>query len=299
MRNKRATEQIRNRPTTDRTGGKSVYSYYNTYSGTRGAGATPEKSIDLGAKTKHLRMLPTIIACLVIVGSILFSLTLSSRPAVSFVPSDELSPYRNEDEYIRKAQELLESSIRHRLKLSVDTDVIEHQLIEAYPEIAAAQLRLPILGRKPTLFLDIREPAMVLATNTKSFILDKSGTAVAEMRQIPTHMRQTLLVLQDESNLATEVGKQAVTSGTVQFILALQAQLAAKEVKVSQLTLPAVANELDIHIEGHTYYLKTDTSGDARLQAGSFLAVKEHLEKQGITPSEYIDVRVEEKVFYR
>ncbi len=294
MKLRRNKQQARNRPQTERSRG--VFSYYNTRAS---AAAVPraEKNSDLRTYTKRLRLLPTIVAAAVIVGSILFSLTLSSSVAVQYI--SDVPSYRTEHAYSDKMAELLQAHIGSRTKVTINTDAVETAFLEAFPEVAAVQIRLPVLGRKPTVILDVRRPALILAAQTKSFILDDTGTAIAEMRQLPIEDRQDLLVLQDQSGLGIEVGSQAVTSGTVAFIQILQIQLAAQGLVIDQLTLPTVANELDIRLEGTAYYVKTDTSGDARLQAGTFLAVRDHLAGQGAAPAEYIDVRVEERAYYR
>lgn len=111
--------------------------------------------------------------------------------------------------------------------------------------------------------------------------------------------RSGVPLIQDKSGIEIKLGQQVLPSTTVQFVKQTYDQLAATQLKASGFVLPVSINELDIYIEGLPYFIKTDTSGDARLQIGSFLATKNHLEKQGIAPKEYIDVRVEEKVFYK
>lgn len=203
--------------------------------------------------------------------------------------------YRPLEEYAVAAEKLLSSRLGNRTKLTVDSKAIEDELMKNYPELGAVALRLPVLGRKPNLVVDITPPAMLLVTNSKVYVIDRSGTVVSEASNLPDETKQGLLVLRDNSGLDVSVGGQAVTSKTVDFVMAAKAQLDAKTLKITELTLPAAASELDIRLEGLSYFIKTDTTGDARLQMGSFLAAKD----SGVKPSEYIDVRVEEKVFYR
>jgi uncharacterized Ntn-hydrolase superfamily protein len=56
---------------------------------------------------------------------------------------------------------------------------------------------------------------------------------------------------------------------------------------------------LHLRIEGKAYLVKFNLRGDAREEAGAFLAVKQHLERAGKTPEQYIDVRVDNKTYYR
>lgn len=289
-------QQGRRRPQTNRETGRT-FSYY---SGSADSRPVPkaEKIIDLSGAGKRLRLIPTILLIVAIVGSILFSFTLSSQPNIELVEGQQ-PVYRPIDEYEAMAEKLLSSNFGNRTKLTINTNAVEQELLNRFPELNAAVLRLPVIGRKPNLVLDIKTPRMLLSNNIKTYALDRSGIIICEANDIDRNLRSELPAVRDESGLELAVGSQAVTTDTVGFVLAVSAQLEAQEIKLSQLKLPASANELDLHIEGLRYFVKTDTSGDARLQVGSFLAAREHLSDRGITPREYIDVRVGEKVFYK
>lgn len=300
-RGKKKTPPGRNRPAVNRPlgGGTSnnVYSYYNTSQAARGS--TPsEKTIDLSKAGSRLRLAPTIIALVIIVGSLLFSMTLTANPSVSTL-NDQPSPYRELSVYADEAAKIMNQKLGNKTKLSINTTEIEKTLLERFPELKAAVLRLPVIGRRPNLVLDIKSPALLLATPGKSLVLDSYGIVISEVQDLTEESRQGLLVIQDQSGLPVGVGDQAVTSSTISFIQMVVAQLKAQNLEVEQLTLPQSANQLDIRLKGVPYYVKTNVGGDARLQTGSYLAVKDELAKQGITPAEYVDVRVEEKVFYR
>lgn len=292
----RKKEQGRQRVTRDRAAPPitAVYSsYYNN------KGQAPEKTIDLGSMSHRLRLVPTVIAAAVIVGSLLFSLTLTSRPSVSTL-EDQASPYRSTDAYADAAAEIMNGSLGNKTKFSINTTEVEQKLMERFPELRAAALRLPVIGRRANLVIDIKSPVLLLNTSSRNYVLDNSGTVISEVHTLSEESRQKLLAVKDQGNLPVEIGKQAVTTDTVAFIQAVVAQLKAKQIEVTQLSLPPNnANQLDIRMNGMPYYLKTDVAGDARLQIGSFLAVKEKLERDRVAPAEYIDVRVEEKVFYK
>ncbi len=299
---KRSKLTGRIRPNTEslRSGKKAVHSYYNKIpNATQQPAAYIEKIINLADRPHHMRRLPTILAIIAILLSFLFSLTLSRSPSITTADKSQQSPYRNVQEYVDASKQILGQKLSYRSKLTVNTLEVEQALLERFPELDAAVLRLPVLGRRPNLVIAISQPAMLLAAHSKSYIIDSNGIAVSEASGIPIEVRQRLTVIKDESGLEISLGKQVVTSDTIAFISNVTAQLKAQNLEVSQLTLPRSANQLDIRLKGLNYYIKTDATGDARQQVGSFLAVKDHLSKQGITLAEYVDVRVEEKVFYK
>ena len=291
---KQETNQLRNRASH-----RSQFNYYaNNAQHAQRKEKPNDDTISLGSIKYRLRLAPTFIALAVIGLSLLMSLTLSSRPSVSTLNSED-SPYRKLDDYAVATEELLSRDLSSKTKLSINTREVEDQLLKLFPELRAAVLRLPVLGRKPSLIIAVEPPVLLLVTNSKSYVLDSSGMVVGEAQTLDYSVRASLLILQDQSGIKLEIGKQAITTETVSFITEATAQLKAKNQSVSQLTLPQSANRLDIYLSSTSYYIKTDVAGSARLQIGSFLAVKDRLEGEGVTPLEYIDVRVEEKVFYK
>lgn len=270
------------------------YSYYKSSDNQGLAGDTSSR----GRAGQFFRLLPAYIAIGVIVLSVLISLTLSTNPAVETL-DNQPSPYRDKSEYASAVDQIMSDNLSSRTKLTVNTKEIEKKLLEKYPEISSASLRLPVLGRKPTLVINLRQPALILSTNSQTYAVDAIGLAVSDIRNLSSEYKQGIPVVLDQSGLELELGKQALRSETVTYVTEVIAQIKAKGLTVSQLTMPASANELDIRIEGVPYFVKTDTSGNARVQIGTFFAVQEHLSKQGISPSEYVDVRVEERAFYK
>jgi hypothetical protein len=85
----------------------------------------------------------------------------------------------------------------------------------------------------------------------------------------------------------------------VAFIQEVAGQLKAKNMAIDSLTLPALADELDVRVKGLPYFIKFNIQANPRQSAGAFLAAKQHLDSQHVTPSQYVDVRVEEKAYYK
>src|SRR5690606_21967978 len=112
----------------------------------------------------------------VILSSVLFSLTLTSRPSITTL-DDEPLLFRSPEEYALAAEEVIDQSIGNRTKLTINTKSIESAMLDKFPELDAVVLRLPVLGRKPTLVLDLSTPSIMLAGNTRTFVLDRSGVA--------------------------------------------------------------------------------------------------------------------------
>jgi hypothetical protein len=241
----------------------------------------------------RLRLVPTIIALGVICLSIVYNTTLSTSPGINF--AGDTPVYRSADAYKDDIAKILNSSLFNHSKLTINTKSTITAILKAYPELDAATISLPIIGRRPTVTLHAQNPVLILTTQTSALVLGANGKAVAETKQLMSSLTDKLLTVQDKSGVQVHAGDQALSTETVSFIADLAAQLAAKQLTIESLILPSGGNELDVRVKDQVYYLKTDVSGDARLQIGAFLAARDG----GAKPAEYMDVRVEEKVFYK
>jgi len=273
---------------------RAAFSYY--------AGDAPRKQDNVKARArvekkadffKRLRLLPTLIALGAIVLSIVYSTTLSTTAGIKY--AGEQSLYHGTAYYKKNIETILSSSIWNRSKLTINTGRTETALLKAFPEFDVATVTLPVVGRRPTVTIHVRQPIMILASGGKGYVLDRTGSIVALAEDLLSSTREKLPVLQDQSALTAAPGQRAMTSDSVAFILNALAQFKDKQLAVTSITLPVVPNEIDFRLKDTNYYIKTDATGDARIQIGAYLAARDN----GLSASEYVDVRVEEKVFYK
>jgi hypothetical protein len=208
---------------------------------------------------------------------------------------------RSQEAYQDAARDILAGSLANTNKLTINTGQIAKELRHKFPELAHVSVVLPVIGNQPTIHIQTAQPALVLASSRAGgvYLVDSSGRAIMEAAKVAAPVKEKLPAVQDQSGLPISVGSSALPSSNIDFITEVTGQLSAKGIKVSSMVLPPGGSELDIWIEGAPYFVKFNLRGDARVGAGAFLAVKQHLEREGKTPSSYIDVRVENKAYYR
>lgn len=208
---------------------------------------------------------------------------------------------RGRDVYQEAAQDILNDSLANTTKLTINTDKIAQAMEARFPELGQVSVVLPVLGRQPTVHIQTVRPALMLASSRTGgvFLLDDSGRAVMDAAKVTDAVKRDLPVVQDQSGLPVAVGKSALPRDNVSFITEVIGQLKAKNIRVSSLVLPAGVSELDVRVEGLSYMVKFNLRGDARAEAGAFLAVKQHLERENKTPASYVDVRVDNKAYYQ
>lgn len=253
------------------------------------------------AKSRSRRVF-VVVGSILLVALLLNGLFLSRDPLVVPVADagGRQALLRAQSTYQQAAQAIFGSSLANTNKLTVNTARVAEELTRQFPELEQVSVTLPLFGRQPVVYVQPAKPVLLFrASNGGVFVLDKNGRAVMDASLAKGLDKLGLPVVEDRSGLPVTAGSSALPSGNIAFITEVVGQLKAKKLKISSLTLPAGTSQLDVRIEGVRYYVKFNLRGDARAEAGAFLAVKKHLERSRKTPNSYVDVRVENKAYYR
>ncbi len=294
---KRATPEIGRQRAEAARQGRHVFSYYanrSTDDTTTGRAGKP------AAKRKpRWHYLPSIIAALALLISLGYILRLDVNPKISIAGGDHGLSLRPTSTYQQTAKSILNRSWFNRNKLTIDTGGVERQMKQQFPELSEVAVTLPLVGHRPVVELAAVQPVLVLVTKDNQVVVANNGEAVAGGPNLNNAALKDLPRVEDNSGLSLKTGTAALPASQVSFIQDLAAQLKLQKLTLQNLSLPAAPNEVDVRLQGLGYYLKFNTALDVRQQVGSFLAAKQKLDAQHVTPGEYMDVRVEEKVFYK
>jgi hypothetical protein len=232
-----------------------------------------------------------ILLLIMILAVLVYSLMLRPEPTIKA----SLSDYHSDSAYAAQITPLL-SGLKNSNKLSFDEAAAVTAIKHKFPEVQAAQIELPFFSPRPVVWLDISPPAFNLTSEGRSYLIDQQGTAVAETSALPP---MKLLTITDQTGFKVQLGSQVLSSQNVAVINTVIVQSKAAKVPVTSLSLPAKAEELDLHTSDQPYYVKFNLGGDGRIQAGQFLAARHQFIQDGQKPAEYLDVRVPGKIFYK
>lgn len=266
---------------------------------------TSNKSSQVRA-TNWLRGLPLFLAILVIVGSMVYIARLDVQSAKirvvtvedSSIDEQLLQDLRRDDSYLEVFRSELSSSLLNRSKFTIRSASVIGNILQAHPEIASAEIRYGVADDTPILHMVLREPHIVIVEEDRSLLLDRHGRAFAELPD-KVVTSNNLAIIEDIAPMEISLGEQLLPIETVEFIDQLRHQLRSNDLDIATKTLPAIANELHVRLQGDDYIGKFDITGDARFQAGAFIATREQLIDDAVTPMEYIDARVIGRVYYR
>lgn len=246
------------------------------------------------------RYIPSYLATIAIIISIGYVLTLSTNPKINTLSGRSyLGLLRTQDSYQKAAEKILGSSILNRSKLTIDGGGFERAMKEQFPELAQAKVTLPLIGRRPIVQLIARKPALTLVTERGVYLIDNTGVAIIKAGDVANLASLELPSVVDESNLEIVLGKGMITSQEVTFILITVYQIQAAKQPIGSLSLPPIINEFHIKLKDQSYVVKFDMQNDPRTSAGAFLSFKKQLDTDNITPSEYVDARLEDRIYYK
>jgi len=288
-----------------------VFSYYanrSPRSGTSNRSIPNADSSEASATRRRARKPLSLrralhIAVLVCVAALLVgSLLLSNRPTIVLIKGKDPAAQtflRSERDYTRAAQAILGGSFLNSNKLTFDAQGVSEQLQRQFPELSAVTIALPVIGRQPIVYMRPASPKLVLVAASGTYVLDTAGRALLTGNQVVQMDQLGLPVVHDQSGLSIQVQDIALPSNDVAFITEVAGQLKAKSIGISNLTLPSGTSELTMQVSGQAYTVKFNLHGNAREEVGAFLATKQYLESQGKVPAEYVDVRVNNRVYYK
>lgn len=243
------------------------------------------------------RTLDWLIILLVLSG-VVYSLILRPEPAIIL----SSTAYHPTNSYKDAAAATLKS-LKNRNKLTFDEASLVKVLKLQFPEINEVSANLPLFGQTATIHIEIAQPSLVLrgaegtSTAAERFIIDAKGTVVGPQSNFPSIKELPLIT--DETSFEAGIGQSVLSLSDVNFILTIIAQLKTAKVPIASLTLPRLAQEIDLRTADHSYYVKFHLGGDALTQSGQFLAARRQFDQTKKQPLRYLDVRVNGKIYYQ
>ncbi len=274
---------------------RSALSYY------RSGPPSAKSPFQRTPKPKRRRYLAKVLDWLVVLavlGGIVYGLLLQPSPSIVL----NSTAYHPAETY-RDATAANLKSLKNRNKLTFDEHSLLISLKQKFPEINNITVDLPLFGQVPTIHIVIAQPSLMLksatgSTNaTEHFIVDSKGTVVGSQSTFPAV--KNLPLINDETGFGTQIGRSALSITDVNFILSVIAQAKKANIPIASLTLPKLAQELDLRTTDRGYFVKFYLAGDALFQSGQFLAARKHFDQTKKQPRQYLDVRVSGKVYFK
>ncbi len=247
---------------------------------------------------QHRRRIRIVLTCLIVIAGILF---WRSTIADTKVTSAQKLSVQQEQTYKKYIQGRVGDYSIARQGWSLDTKALSADVSKHFPEIENIKLSTanPFLTIAQAA-IAFREPAFMWQdASGKIRYIDRSGV-LFDQNNSTVGVKQ-LTTIRDESGLAPHAGQPVISETTSAMISQIPKQLKLLYPKgVKAIVLPKSTRELRVELNGAPYYIKLSTERSLAEQVGELQILSNRLLKpKGITPRQYIYLRLAHKVFYR
>lgn len=246
---------------------------------------------------RRLKRTPYMIGGVIALACAIYFSLLLTPPKIVFQSSQ--GPLRKDAPYAAFLSDKT-NNLQSRSKFTINRQQLTKEMKSQFPELDKIAVTTPLFSNHAVVELEISTPGLILSSSNEAFLVDTRGVALLNTStERPLIKIDALPVVTDHSNLPIGLGKQALTSTQVAFILELHHQAQAKNLSTISINLSAGAGELTVRYNDLPYFVKYNVNEDARKSFGTFYATKEHLERIKAKPAEYIDVRIPERAYVK
>ena len=286
---------FRRRKQRDQTTKLNTYSYYKT----NGSGGSKKDSTKRGlsrfarAVKPHFSVfrMVVVLSGLISVG---FLLSVETTPIIRFTSPGVNA--RDTDIYRSGAQGIIKSSVFNRSKLTFDYRGVEESLKTKFPEIETISISFDVIGRKPVIQMFMHKPTYLFSTNGTSWAIDDRGVAIGRQNDLKESFTGSLDTITDEIGVQASIGDTLISPLQVTFLTAMIDLLSKQQAVVEAIYIPLNPKQIDIVVRGEGWRYKLNSESTVTSQANQLSG---YTSANGNTPSEYVDVRVPEKVYWR
>lgn len=279
----------------------------NVYEGRQPDKQRTKKSVAAAGKSlwskDTVHRLTNIILVVVLAACLISILQIDNNPRIVILNKKTSYALHKESDYRAAVIDSLRGSWFNDNKVTINTASVVDALRRQFPEIYDVSVVLPLVGHRPTVYIELARPALLLRGSAESVVVDVTGRALVKSSPGSSGAGKTLPTVIDESHLRLQVGNIALSSANVAFIEDVVRQFDQQGVAIAKLVLPAAKEELDVYVKGVTYHVKFNLhESTSREQAGTYFAVRQHLIQQGkkvSMPKDYIDVRLVGRAYFK
>ncbi|HUC20505.1 MAG TPA: FtsQ-type POTRA domain-containing protein [Candidatus Polarisedimenticolaceae bacterium] len=198
-----------------------------------------------------------------------------------------------EDRLTTLVKEGLQRQWLGRSLLLVNTSGLGDYLLEREPAIKSVRVSRK-LPRTLVVTIIERQPSLNWKTAGNSYLLDANGTIIGptagEYAKLPT--------ITDSNNLPVGAGDRVVPTAFVGFCRELVGLLPGVGYQVSGMSVPASTSEVYVQTTNNIT-LKFDTTRPAGEEVADLKQVQLELKRAKKQPTQYIDLRIQHKAYYK
>lgn len=177
---------------------------------------------------------------------------------------------------------------------TIDTRALRRELLGSQTQLSDVAITRQWPGELK-LSVTERQPNLIWQTGGQTYLLDNQGVIILPLK----NSNLKLVTVEDTTNLPAKAGDRVVPASFVSFCLAL-INLMPKQtgLSITKLQVPETTSEV-YAVTNAGYSVKFDTSRSVSGEVGDLVRVLAQLKSQNQKPSQYIDLRIENRAYYK
>lgn len=222
------------------------------------------------------------------------------------IESSQVIPSEKQQEYAAFIQKTMIENSLARQVWTVDKQALSTEVQSEFGEVQSITLnQVALLQSDVKAELSFRQPVFIWKDASENArFLDENGI-LFDVNYTKEDAKK-LPVIEDGSGLVFDAGTTVVSKKTQEFIGALPGAMGGSVLpgikspsKFSKITIPQSVRELYVYPKNAKFFIKFETSRGVEEQVSELSSLLKFLKKKNITPSQYVDVRLEGKAFYK
>lgn len=238
-----------------------------------------------------------LVICVIASGIVLLYIaSLSTTPSLKVTGEH----YRTTTVYQERVSTAFGGDIRNRIKLLLQSSSLQESIQKAIPEATSVTVSSSLLGHHPSVKIITDTPVAIFSQpGNVDILISNRGRLMLPAADATEYKVADLPIIQNQTGVIGEAGEQFMRPDEAKAFSDLHKQYTAEHSK-PLYTLAATPHELYAQEAGRGGYVGKYLLVDSIIiQFGALRATENKLKELAQNPSEYIDVRLADKAFYK
>ena len=233
------------------------------------------------------RLFMTAVGLAIIV-FLLFQLTIDIS-----IQTPDMKSSNSSKKYVAALNEYYSAHPAERFRFFLNNNDLKQFFLQKAPEVKNIRIEGDFLARS-AVKLTFGQPVAQWSSGGKVYFVDDGGVTFEQ-----NYFDAPAVAVRDESGLPTRGGQEVINRQFLSFLGQAVSAFAQYKIKVSEATLPAsTVRQVWFKFEGRATQVRMTVDRSAQSQVKQAVIALEYLGKTGSVP-EYIDVRVDQRSFYK
>jgi len=252
-----------------------------------------ERQVLWQSRHRRRRVLSHVITGIIIISLVLVLLWQLSVDVVVKTTSPINEDQRQE--YLATLNDYYETRPFERLRFLTNRgDLAEHFLAEV-PEVKAVDVVSGNQFMTSQLQLTFRQPVVQWSLSGQTYFVDESGIIFEE-----NYFENPSVIVKDQSGIDAQVGQEVVNRRFLTFVGQAVALLKKDKLIVTEIILPPeTVRQVDFALKNRSFAIRMTVDRNVVSQVDQAVSAVKYIDTHKKRVGQYLDVRVNQRVFYK